>query len=93
MASVDTGKGSRDTLRIYDTAGLQGSVQLPRHYLSYPDAFILVYDPSDPASLDMLGGIKADIDKFKDKKEVSFGKFLFLQGFLQSLRYDLHWSN
>ncbi|KAL1381161.1 hypothetical protein pipiens_013665 [Culex pipiens pipiens] len=68
VASVDTGKGSRDTLRIYDTAGLQGSVQLPRHYLSYPDAFILVYDPSDPASLDMLGGIKADIDKFKDKK-------------------------
>lgn len=72
VASVDTGKGSRDTLRIYDTAGLQGSVQLPRHYLTYPDAFILVYDPSDPSSLDMLGGIKSDIDKFKDKKEVSF---------------------
>lgn len=71
VASVDTGKGSRDTLRIYDTAGLQGSVQLPRHYLAYPDAFILVYDPSDPSSLDMLGGIKSDIDKYKDKKEVS----------------------
>lgn len=71
VASVDTGKGSRDTLRIYDTAGLQGSVQLPRHYLAYPDAFVLVYDPSDPSSLDMLGGIKGDIDKFKDKKEVS----------------------
>lgn len=71
VASVDTGKGSRDMLRIYDTAGLQGSVQLPRHYLAYPDAFILVYDPSDPSSLDMLGGIKSDIDKFKDKKEIS----------------------
>ncbi|XP_055626656.1 NF-kappa-B inhibitor-interacting Ras-like protein [Toxorhynchites rutilus septentrionalis] len=70
VASVDTGKGSRDTLRIYDTAGLQGNVQLPRHYLSYPDAFILVYDPSDPTSLDMLGGIKSDIDKYKDKKEI-----------------------
>ncbi|XP_058456991.1 NF-kappa-B inhibitor-interacting Ras-like protein [Malaya genurostris] len=70
VASVDTGKGSRDTLRIYDTAGLQGSVQLPRHYLNYPDAFILVYDPSDPSSLDMLAGIKSDIDKFKDKKEI-----------------------
>nr|XP_019527092.1 NF-kappa-B inhibitor-interacting Ras-like protein [Aedes albopictus]XP_029731086.1 NF-kappa-B inhibitor-interacting Ras-like protein [Aedes albopictus] len=70
VASVDTGKGSRDTLRIYDTAGLQGSVQLPRHYLAYPDAFILVYDPSDPSSLDMLGGIKSDIDKYKDKKEI-----------------------
>lgn len=70
VASVDTVKGSRDTLRIYDTAGLQGSVQLPRHYLSYPDAFVLVYDPSDPSSLDMLGGIKSDIDKYKDKKEI-----------------------
>lgn len=44
--------------------------QLPRHYLQFPDAFVLVYDPCDPASLDMLAGIKNDIDKFKDKKEV-----------------------
>ncbi|XP_052860117.1 NF-kappa-B inhibitor-interacting Ras-like protein isoform X2 [Anopheles cruzii] len=70
VASIDTGKGSRDMLRIYDTAGLQGNVQLPRHYLLYPDAFILVYDPSDPASLDMLAGIKSDIDKYKEKKEM-----------------------
>ncbi|XP_035902669.1 NF-kappa-B inhibitor-interacting Ras-like protein [Anopheles stephensi] len=70
VASVDTGKGSRDMLRIYDTAGLQGNVQLPRHYLLFSDAFILVYDPSDPASLDLLAGIKNDIDKYKDKKEM-----------------------
>uniref|UniRef100_A0A182MK50 NF-kappa-B inhibitor-interacting Ras-like protein n=1 Tax=Anopheles culicifacies TaxID=139723 RepID=A0A182MK50_9DIPT len=70
VASVDTGKGSRDMLRIYDTAGLQGNVQLPRHYLLFSDAFILVYDPSDPASLDMLAGIKSDIDKYKEKKEM-----------------------
>ncbi|XP_053681365.1 NF-kappa-B inhibitor-interacting Ras-like protein isoform X2 [Anopheles nili] len=70
VASVDTGKGSRDMLRIYDTAGLQGNVQLPRHYLLFSDAFILVYDPSDPASLDMLAGIKSDVDKYKDKKEM-----------------------
>lgn len=31
---------------------------------------MLVYDPSDPISLDMLGGIKNDIDKNKEKKEV-----------------------
>lgn len=71
VASVDTGRGPRDTLRIYDTAGLQGNVQLPRHYLQFADAFVLVYDPSDPASLDMLAGIKNDIDKNKEKKEVS----------------------
>lgn len=28
VASVDTGRGSRDILRIYDTAGLQGTVQV-----------------------------------------------------------------
>lgn len=99
MASVDTGRGVRDILRIYDTAGLMGTVQvrkypgsmftlhsysnqiindlificiqLPRHYLQFPDGFILVYDPCDSTSLDMLAGIKADIDKNKDKKEVS----------------------
>lgn len=91
VASVDTGRGSRDILRIFDTAGLQGNVQvsqrsctsyhrlslqhfrsqLPRHYLQFPDAFVLVYDPCDPASLDMLAGIKNDVDKNKDKKEVN----------------------
>ena len=71
MASVDTGRGGpRETLRIYDTAGLQGKAQLPRHYLHFPDAFVLVYDPIDPQSLDMLADIKIDIDKHKEKKEV-----------------------
>lgn len=28
VASVDTGRGARDILRIYDTAGLQGNVQV-----------------------------------------------------------------
>lgn len=70
MASVDTGRGPRDTLRIFDTAGLQGNVQLPRHYLLFSEGFVLVYDPSDATSLDMLANIKADIDKNKEKKEV-----------------------
>lgn len=30
VASVDTGRGVRDILRIYDTAGLQGTVQVSR---------------------------------------------------------------
>lgn len=55
--------------------------QLPRHYLQFPDGFILVYDPCDSTSLDMLAGIKADIDKNKDKKEVSqtFGSLINAQ--------------
>lgn len=68
---MDTGRGPRELLRIYDTAGLQGNIQLPRQYLSFPDGYILVYDPSDSSSLDMLAHIKNDIDKNKDKKEVT----------------------
>lgn len=71
MASVDTGRGTRETLRIYDSAGLQGKAQLPRHYLYFPDGYVLVYDPTDPQSLDMLADIKQDIDKNKEKKEVA----------------------
>lgn len=70
MASVDTGRGARETLRIYDTAGLQGKAQLPRHYLHFPDAYVLVYDPTDPQSLDILADVKIDIDKQKEKKEI-----------------------
>lgn len=48
------------------------NIQLPRHYLQFPEGFILVYDPCDASSLDMLAGIKNDVDKNKDKKEVIF---------------------
>ncbi|XP_059622481.1 NF-kappa-B inhibitor-interacting Ras-like protein [Phlebotomus argentipes] len=70
VASIDTGRGARDLLRIFDTAGLQGNIQLPRQYFQLSDAFVLVYDPSDPASLDILAGVKSDIEKCKDKKEM-----------------------
>lgn len=71
MASVDTGKNPRETLRIFDTAGIQGKAEYPKHYHQFPDAYILIYDPQDPASLDMLADIKHDIDKNKEKKEVA----------------------
>ncbi|KAI9576586.1 hypothetical protein GQX74_009643 [Glossina fuscipes] len=57
VASVDSGRGSREILRLHDSAGLQGKVQLPRHYIHFPDGFALVYDPTDPSNLDMLADI------------------------------------
>uniref|UniRef100_T1H660 NF-kappa-B inhibitor-interacting Ras-like protein n=1 Tax=Megaselia scalaris TaxID=36166 RepID=T1H660_MEGSC len=69
IASVDTGKSPRESLRIFDTAGIQGKAEYPKHYHQFPDAYILVYDPQDPASLDMLADIKSDIDRNKEKKE------------------------
>lgn len=70
VASVDTGRGVRETIRLYDSAGLQGKSILPRHYLFFPDGYVLVYDPNNPQSLEMLTDIKSDIDRNKDKKEV-----------------------
>lgn len=37
VASVDTGRGSRDILRIYDTAGLQGTVQVHEYRKTFGD--------------------------------------------------------
>lgn len=73
MASVDTGRGgARDTLRLFDTAGLQSSSQqLPRHYLQLADGFVIVYDPHDTASLQTLDMLRADIERNKEKKEVA----------------------
>uniref|UniRef100_A0A1A9UER9 NF-kappa-B inhibitor-interacting Ras-like protein n=1 Tax=Glossina austeni TaxID=7395 RepID=A0A1A9UER9_GLOAU len=70
VASVDSGRGSREILRLHDSAGLQGKAQLPRHYIHFPDGFALVYDPTDPSSLDMLADIKQDIERNKEKKDV-----------------------
>lgn len=81
---MDTGKGPREIIRIFDTAGLQGNQQLPRQYLQFADGFILVYDPSDPSSLDLLAGIKNDIDKNKEKKEVCSFYFIFFDWVLES---------
>lgn len=72
VASVETDRGTRERLRIFDTAGLGlgAANELPRHYLSFADGYVLVYDPDVPESFDAVVGIKKDIDKFRDKKEV-----------------------
>lgn len=80
VANVESDKGTREKIRFYDTAGIEFSQistangmtnqQLPRHYLILADGYILVYDMSKSASLDVLISIKKDIDKNKDKKEV-----------------------
>ncbi|KAK9875341.1 hypothetical protein WA026_007738 [Henosepilachna vigintioctopunctata] len=68
-------------MRFYDTAGIEQShtstasgttnQQLPRHYLSSADGYALIYDTEKSTSLDILVSIKKDIDRNKDKKEVT----------------------
>lgn len=69
---VETERGTREKLRFYDTAGLDTrSRSLPPHYHALADGYIMVYSISDNLSFQLLTDIKKDIDKNKEKKDVS----------------------
>ena len=77
MANIETDRGTKEKVRFYDTAGLEplhnntNNQQLARHYLGFADGYVLVYDTAKPESLDLLFPLKKDIDKNKDKKEIT----------------------
>ncbi|KAH0950904.1 hypothetical protein HN011_000344 [Eciton burchellii] len=77
VANIETDRGTKEKVRFYDTAGLESlqsnanNQQLPRHYLGFADGYVLVYDTGKPESLDVLLPLKKDIDKNKDKKEIT----------------------
>ncbi|XP_020282806.1 NF-kappa-B inhibitor-interacting Ras-like protein [Pseudomyrmex gracilis] len=77
VANIETDRGTKEKVRFYDTAGLESlqsnvnNQQLPRHYLAFADGYVLVYDTGKPESLDVLFPLKKDIDKNKDKKEIT----------------------
>ena len=72
MASVETDRGVKEQLHLYDTRGLQEGVELPKHYFSFADGFVLVYSVNNLESFQRVELLKKEIDKFKDKKEVSW---------------------
>ncbi|XP_059757808.1 NF-kappa-B inhibitor-interacting Ras-like protein 1 [Balaenoptera ricei] len=71
MAAVETDRGVKEQLRLYDTRGLQEGVELPKHYFSFADGFVLVYSVNNLESFQRVELLKKEIDKFKDKKEVA----------------------
>ncbi|KAK0085176.1 hypothetical protein PV325_005631 [Microctonus aethiopoides] len=77
VANIETDRGTKEKVRFYDTAGLEAlqtntnNQQLARHYLGFADGYVLVYDTTKPESLDVLFPLKKDIDKNKDKKEIT----------------------
>lgn len=70
MASVETDRGVKEQLRLYDTKGLQDGQDLPKHYYSVADGFILVYSVDSLESFKRVDILKKEIDKSRDKKEV-----------------------
>lgn len=71
LASVETDRGVKEQLRLYDTSGLQEGVELPKHYFSVADGFILVYAITSLEAFQRVEQLKKEIDIFRDKKEVN----------------------
>lgn len=70
VASVETDRGVKEQLRLYDTKGLHDAQDLPKHYYSVADGFVLVYSVDSLESFKKVDVLKKEIDKSRDKKEV-----------------------
>lgn len=71
VASVETDRGVKEQLRLYDTKGLHDGQDLPKHYYSVADGFVLVYSVDNSESFKKVDVLKKEIDKSRDKKEVT----------------------
>ncbi|ESO02741.1 hypothetical protein HELRODRAFT_81180 [Helobdella robusta] len=70
VAQIDTDKNQKEKVHFYDTAGLDHSrPELAKHYLSYADGFIIVYDVTNELSFHCMDKLKKFIEKNKEKKE------------------------
>ncbi|KAK1785469.1 hypothetical protein P4O66_018836 [Electrophorus voltai] len=69
VASVETDRGVKEQLRLYDTRGLRDGQDLPKHYFSVADGFVLVYSIDSLESFKKVDLLKKEIDKSRDKKE------------------------
>lgn len=79
MASVETDRGVKEQLRLYDTKGLHDGHELPKHYYSVADGFVLVYSVDSLESFKKVDVLKKEIDKSRDKKEVCVRTTAYLQ--------------
>lgn len=75
VASVETDRGVKEQLRLYDTKGLHDGQDLPKHYYSVADGFVLVYSVDSLESFKKVDILKKEIDKSRDKKEVWCSKY------------------
>ncbi|KAF7697887.1 NF-kappa-B inhibitor-interacting Ras-like protein 2 [Silurus meridionalis] len=71
IGSVETDRGTREQVRFYDTRGLREGVEFPRHYFGFADGFVLVYSIDSKESFKRMEILKKEIDRCRDKKEVT----------------------
>ncbi|KAJ8302429.1 hypothetical protein KUTeg_018825 [Tegillarca granosa] len=69
-AMIETDRGVKEKVRIFDTGGLDSNkTDLPKHFFTFPDGFMLFFDVTNWDSFQKLDKIKKDIDKYRDKRE------------------------
>ena len=67
---MDTDRGVKELVRFYDLGGITSkSKEVPRHYFSVADAYILVYAINSHESFLIMDSLKKDIDRNKEKKD------------------------
>lgn len=71
VGSIETDRGVREQVRFYDTRGLRENLELPKHCFSCTDGYVLVYSIDSKESFKRTEMVKKEIDKNKDKKEVT----------------------
>uniref|UniRef100_A0ABM0MWJ9 NF-kappa-B inhibitor-interacting Ras-like protein 2-like n=1 Tax=Saccoglossus kowalevskii TaxID=10224 RepID=A0ABM0MWJ9_SACKO len=72
VSMIETERGVKEKVRFYDTGGLDSDVpELPKHYFTIADGFLLVYSITSRESFKQIDKLKKEIDKSRDKKEVS----------------------
>ncbi|NWX16191.1 KBRS2 protein, partial [Aegotheles bennettii] len=71
VGSIETDRGVREQVRFYDTRGLRDGLELPKHCFSCTDGYVLVYSTDSKESFKRVELLKKEIDKSKDKKEVT----------------------
>ncbi|VEL28838.1 unnamed protein product [Protopolystoma xenopodis] len=69
-ALIDSDRGTKEKTRIYDIGGHNRFIE--RHFINCADAIILVYDVSNAESLSYAQGLKIEIDKSKEKRDILF---------------------
>ncbi|NP_001089825.1 NF-kappa-B inhibitor-interacting Ras-like protein 2 [Xenopus laevis] len=71
IGSVETDRGVREQVRFYDTRGLKDGLELPKHCFCGTDGYVLVYSVDNKDSFKRVEALKKEIDRSKDKKEVT----------------------
>lgn len=71
-ANVDTDRGIKELIRFYDLGGITSKIkEVPRHYFSVVDAYVLVYAINSHESFIIMDSLKKDIERNREKKDAT----------------------